>query len=117
LPSAICFSRKTSCACASIIDIRVLTVSRLRSVEGAWRKFSLMYVNMPAAAWNEWYEVLRPTSWWRFWCAAWQERTAEMLKMMEAFSYASEYCDVGLCVKASNLALVSHCRPSPPGLA
>jgi hypothetical protein len=26
-----------------------------------------------------------------------------MLKMIEAFSYASEYCEVGLCVKASNL--------------
>jgi hypothetical protein len=26
-----------------------------------------------------------------------------MLKIMEAFSKASEYCDVGLCVKASNL--------------
>jgi hypothetical protein len=60
---------------------------------------------MPAEAWNEWYDVLRPTSSWRFWWAAWQERTAEMLKMMEAFSYASEYCEVGLCVKASNLAV------------
>ena len=30
-----------------------------------------------------------------------------MLKMMEAFSYASEYCDVALWVKASNLRLVS----------
>lgn len=26
-----------------------------------------------------------------------------MLKMTEAFSYAREYCEVGLCVKASNL--------------
>jgi len=30
-----------------------------------------------------------------------------MLKMMEAFSYANEYCEVGLCVKASNLCVVS----------
>ena len=30
-----------------------------------------------------------------------------MLKMTEAFSKASEYCDVGLCVNASNLAKVS----------
>lgn len=26
-----------------------------------------------------------------------------MLKIIDAFSYASEYCEVGLCVKASNL--------------
>jgi hypothetical protein len=45
-----------------------------------------MYVNMPAEAWNEWYDVLRPTSSWRFWYAAWHDSTAEMLKMMEAFS-------------------------------
>lgn len=30
-----------------------------------------------------------------------------MLKIMEAFSYAREYWDVGLCVKASNLDVVS----------
>ena len=30
-----------------------------------------------------------------------------MLKIMEAFSKASEYCDVGLAVKASNLRQVS----------
>jgi hypothetical protein len=35
-----------------------------------------------------------------------------MLNMMEAFSYASEYCDVGLCVKASNLGTVSQSLPS-----
>jgi hypothetical protein len=74
-----------------MMAIRVLTVSRLRSVEGACRKFSLMYVNMPAEAWNEWYDVLSPTSSWRFWCAAWHDRTADMLKMMLAFSYAREY--------------------------
>lgn len=39
----------------------------------------------------------------RFWKAAWPDRTAEMLKMMLAFSKASEYCDVGLWVNASNL--------------
>ena len=54
LSSATCFSRNTSCACASVMWISVLTVSRLRSDEGACRKFSLMYVNMPADAWNEW---------------------------------------------------------------
>jgi hypothetical protein len=58
---------------------------------------------MPAEAWKEWYAVLRPLSSDRFWLAAWQERTAEILKMMEAFSKASEYCDVGFAVKASNL--------------
>jgi len=31
-----------------------------------------------------------------------------MLKMMLAFSYAREYCDVGLCVKASNLYLSTY---------
>jgi hypothetical protein len=30
-----------------------------------------------------------------------------MLKIMLAFSYAREYCEVGLCVKASNLSFVS----------
>jgi hypothetical protein len=45
-----------------------------------------MYVNIPADAWKEWYAVLTPTSSARFWFAAWQDRTAEMLKMMEAFS-------------------------------
>lgn len=32
----------------------------------------------------------------RSWFAAWHDNTAEMLKMMEAFSKAREYCDVGL---------------------
>lgn len=36
--------------------------------------------------------------------AAWHERTAEILKIIEAFSKASEYWAVGLCVKASNLS-------------
>jgi hypothetical protein len=62
-----------------------------------------MYVNMPAEAWKEWYACLRPASSVRIWLAAWQDRTAEMLKMMEAFSNANEYCAVALCVKASNL--------------
>jgi hypothetical protein len=31
-----------------------------------------------------------------------------MLKMIDAFSYASEYCEVGLCVNASNLFFVSR---------
>lgn len=62
-----------------------------------------MYVNMPAEAWNEWYACLRPASSVRVWLAAWQDRTAEMLKMMDAFSNANEYCAVALCVKASNL--------------
>lgn len=35
-----------------------------------------------------------------------------MLKMMLAFSYASEYCEVGLCVKASNLSSVSGGCPT-----
>lgn len=35
-----------------------------------------------------------------------------MLKIIDAFSYAREYCDVGLWVKASNLFL-SACSPSP----
>lgn len=30
-----------------------------------------------------------------------------MLKIMDAFSKAREYCDVGLCVKASNLERLS----------
>ena len=42
LPSAICFSRKISWAWARLMLIRVFTVSLLRSVDGAWRKFSLM---------------------------------------------------------------------------
>ena len=58
---------------------------------------------MPAEAWKEWYACLSPDSSLRVWLAAWQDRTAEMLKMMEAFSKASEYCAVALCVKASNL--------------
>lgn len=103
LPSAICFSRSTSCACASMILMSVLTVSLLRSVEGACKKFSLMYVNMPAAAWNEWYAALMPVSSERFWFAAWHEWTAEMLNIIDAFSNASEYCDVCLCVNASFL--------------
>jgi hypothetical protein len=55
-----------------------------------------MYVNMPAEAWKEWYAVLSPLSSERFWFAAWHDRTAEMLKMTEAFSYAREYWEVGL---------------------
>lgn len=58
---------------------------------------------MPAEAWNEWYAVFRPVSSDRLWFAAWQDRTAEMLNMMEAFSYASEYWEVALCVNASYL--------------
>jgi hypothetical protein len=58
---------------------------------------------MPAEAWKEWYACLSPASSLRVWLAAWHDRTAEMLKMMEAFSNASEYCAVALCVKASNL--------------
>ena len=58
---------------------------------------------MPAAAWNELYAVLTPASSDRFWLAAWQECTAEMLKIIDAFSKASEYCDVDLWVKASYL--------------
>jgi hypothetical protein len=58
---------------------------------------------MPAEAWKEWYACLRPDSSVRVWLAAWQDKTADMLKIMEAFSKASEYCDVALCVKASNL--------------
>ena len=42
------FSRKTSVACARMRPTRNLTTSRLRSVEGAWRKLSLMYVSIPA---------------------------------------------------------------------
>lgn len=37
-----------------------------------------------------------------------------MLKIMEAFSNAREYCEVGLCVNASNLfppLLASHKNP------
>jgi len=82
----------------------VFTVSLLRSDEGAWRKFSLMYVYMPAEAWKEWYAVLRPDSSLRAWWAAWQDSTADILKIMEAFSKASECCDVALCVNASNLS-------------
>ena len=38
-----------------------------------------------------------------------------MLKMIDAFSYASEYWEVGLCVKASNLPQVSiHPIPAIP---
>jgi hypothetical protein len=55
-----------------------------------------MYVNMPAEAWKEWYAFLSPLSSERFWFAAWHDRTAEMLKMTEAFSYAREYWEVGL---------------------
>lgn len=33
-----------------------------------------------------------------------------MLKMIEAFSYASEYCEVGLWVKASNLGVEEECQ-------
>lgn len=91
-----------------MIWINVLTVSLLRSDEGACKKFSFMYVNMPAEAWKEWYAVLRPDSSDRVWKAAWQERTADMLKMIEAFSKASEYCAVDLWVKASNLERESH---------
>jgi len=60
---------------------------------------------MPAEAWKEWYAVFNPVSSNRFWCAAWHERTAEMLNIMEAFSYAREYCEVALCVKASSLSV------------
>ena len=60
-------------------------------------------MNIPAEAWKEWYACLSPASSLRVWLAAWHDRTAEMLKMMEAFSNASEYCAVALCVKASNL--------------
>ena len=42
------FSKNTSVACAKMIFTRNLTTSRLRSVDGAWRKFSLMYVSIPA---------------------------------------------------------------------
>lgn len=43
----------------------------------------------------------------RSWFAAWQDNTAEMLKMMDAFSKAREYWEVGLCVNASNLVEMS----------
>lgn len=46
---------------------------------------------------------MRPVSSDLGWFAAWQESTADMLKMMEAFSKAREYWEVGLWVKASNL--------------
>ena len=46
---------------------------------------------------------MRPDSSERAWWAAWQDRTADMLKIMEAFSKASEYWEVDLWVKASNL--------------
>jgi hypothetical protein len=36
--------------------------------------------------------------------APWQERTAEILKIIDAFSKASEYWAVDFRVKASNLA-------------
>jgi hypothetical protein len=61
---------------------------------------------MPADAWKEWYAVLRPLSSVRFWFAAWQERTAEILKIIEAFSKANEYWEVGFAVNASNLGAV-----------
>ena len=87
--------------------IRVLTVSRLRSTDGACRKFSLMYVNMPGDGWREWEAAFRPLSSDRFWLAAWQDSTAEMLNMMEAFSKAKENWEVGFAVNASNLLIVS----------
>ena len=46
--SSVHFSKNTSVACAKIMFTRNLTTSRLRSVDGAWRKFSLMYVSIPA---------------------------------------------------------------------
>jgi len=58
---------------------------------------------MPAEAWKEWYAVLRPDSSERVWWAAWQDRTAEILNIIEAFSKAREYWAVDLWVKASNL--------------
>jgi hypothetical protein len=51
---------------------------------------------MPAEAWKEWYAVFRPESSDRVWCAAWQDKTAEMLNIIDAFSYAKEYWEVGL---------------------
>jgi len=46
---------------------------------------------MPADAWKEWYAVFRPESSERVWKAAWQDSTADILKIIEAFSYAREY--------------------------
>jgi hypothetical protein len=60
-------------------------------------------VNIPADAWKEWYAVFNPVSSDRDWFAAWHESTADMLKIIDAFSYAREYWDVGLWVNASNL--------------
>ncbi len=62
---------------------------------------------MPAEAWNEWYAVFSPDSSDLVWRAAWHDRTAEILKIMEAFSKAREYCEVALWVKASNLRTVA----------
>lgn len=39
-----------------------------------------------------------------------------MLKITEAFSYAREYCDVGLWVKASNLAFDATSESCPIAL-
>ena len=46
--SSLHFSQKTSVACARMRPTRNLITSRLRSVEGACRKFSLIYVSIPA---------------------------------------------------------------------
>ena len=47
--SCTAFSKNTSVACAIIMPERNFTTSRLKSVDGAWRKLSLMYVSIPAA--------------------------------------------------------------------
>ena len=50
--SSVHFSKNTSVACAKIVFTKNLTTSRLKSVDGACKKFSLIYVSMPAHARN-----------------------------------------------------------------
>ena len=47
--SSTVFSINTSVACANMIPTKNLTTSLLKSVEGACKKLSLIYVNIPAA--------------------------------------------------------------------
>lgn len=96
-------STKTSVACALIKSTSTLTTSLLRSVLGACKKLSLMYVYIPAAQRRAWNARLRPSGDERGEDAAREERVAPRLKMTDAFSYANDSCEICLSVKASSL--------------